>query len=120
MVRRKGTVNQQQLIVELKNAVDAARIADPVKGFDPLARDRLTDLLERDFDSICSFKVQHNLGRERRDWLRSLVLHEFDVTAEEYDAWKPGNPWDPFHDEAIDLGAWEDLEPTYPPQPPYD
>jgi len=120
VVRRKGTRSQEQLIPELKDAVDAARIADPVNGLDPLARHRLADLVQRDFDSVCSFKVQHNLGSERRDWLRSFVLHEFDVTPEEYDAWKPGDPWPAFDDEPIDLEAWQDLEPAPSPNPRRD
>lgn len=68
------TMSQAALVRELKPAIDAVRIADPVGGVHPSARRRLRRLIRENPTSIQSFHVLYNIGRERKQWLEPLIV----------------------------------------------
>ena len=68
-------MSQVELVRELKGAIDAARIADPITGINPSARRRLKRLITTNPTSIRSFHVLYNIGQERKDWLEPLIDH---------------------------------------------
>lgn len=72
----EGELSQDQLLPELKAAIDAVRIAHPVNGPNPSARRTLRRLIRENAVGVRSFKVLYNLGRERRDWFLELLAHE--------------------------------------------
>lgn len=67
------TLSQVALVRELKPAIDAVRIADPVAGVHPSARKRLRRLIKENPRSVQSFHVLYNIGRERKLWLEPLI-----------------------------------------------
>lgn len=67
------TMSQVALVRELKPAIDAARIADPVSGISPTARRRLRRLIRENPRSVRSFHVLYNIGAERKAWLEPLI-----------------------------------------------
>lgn len=84
-------MSQNQLVIELKRAIDTARIAHPARGMNPAARRTLRKLIEDNQSNTFAFKVLYNLGRERRDWLLKLVEHE---TNQPRSAFLPAeSPW---------------------------
>ena len=75
MVRPIDSISQVQLVRELKDAIDAARIADPITGINPAARRRLKRLIVNNPTSIRSFHVRYNIGQERTAFLEPIVDH---------------------------------------------
>ena len=73
---RNGALSQDKLLVELKAAIDAVRIAHPINGPNPGARRTLKKLITDNLAGVQSFKVLYNLGRERRMWFLQLLAHE--------------------------------------------
>lgn len=67
------TISQESLVRELKPAIDAVRIADPIRGVNPAARRRLRRLISENPTSVRSFKVLYNIGQERSEWLQPLI-----------------------------------------------
>lgn len=76
MVRQIDSMSQPELVRELKQAIDAARIADPVTGINPSARRRLRRLIRENPTSVRSFHVLYNIGRSRKDWIEPLITAE--------------------------------------------
>ena len=74
-----GPLSQDDLLVELKTAIDAVRISHPVKGPNPAARRRLKALIRDNPRGVQSFKVLYNLGRERGRWFLVLLSDELGV-----------------------------------------
>lgn len=72
-------MSQNDLLPKLKAAIDAVRIADPVKGPNPSARRTLRRLISENASAVTSFKVGYNLGRERRDWFLEFLAHELAI-----------------------------------------
>ena|SRR6188472_62675 len=75
----RGELPQDDLLAELKPAIDAVRIAHPVHGPNPSARRKLRRLITENPAGVRSFKVLYNLGRERGYWFMELAAHELGV-----------------------------------------
>lgn len=70
------TLPQDKLLVQLRNAIDEARIAHPINGTSPAARRRVRKLLIENPRSVRSSHVWQNLGKARREWLMPLLNGE--------------------------------------------
>lgn len=75
-MRRIDTLPQDDLIVELRDAIDAVRIADPIYGSPPSVRRRLRRLIKENPTSVRRPRVLHNIGKARAEWLAPLVERE--------------------------------------------
>lgn len=75
-MRKIDTLPQSQLVLELRDAIDAVRIADPIRGPSPAARKRLRRLIRENPHSITTIHVSHNVGKVRMDWLEPLIEAE--------------------------------------------
>lgn len=75
-MRKLDTLPQSELVPELRNAIDAVRIADPIRGPSPAARRRLRRLIRENPRSIRTIHVAHNVGKVRMDWLEPLIEAE--------------------------------------------
>jgi hypothetical protein len=73
MVARIDKLPQPELVLALREAVDAAMIADPLRGPSPAARKRLLRLIRENPTSVRSPHVVHNIGARRAEWLRPIL-----------------------------------------------
>jgi hypothetical protein len=73
---KRTPVPQDHVLAALQVAIDEARIADPVRGPRPHARRKIRRILRDHPEQARSFKVLYNLGRERREWLITLMEHD--------------------------------------------
>lgn len=75
-MRKIDTLPQHRLVPELRDAIDAVRIADPLRGPSPAARKKLRRLIRENPHSIGTLHVRHNIGRIRAEWLDPLIAQE--------------------------------------------
>lgn len=75
-MRKIDTLPQSQLVPELRDAIDAVRITDPLRGPSAASRRRLRRLIKENPHSIRTIHVAHNLGRARIEWLEPLLESE--------------------------------------------
>ena len=72
-MKKIDTLPQDKLLLQLRNAIDEARISDPLKGTDQAARRRVRRLIRENPRSIRSSHVWQNLGKARREWVEPLI-----------------------------------------------
>ena len=72
-MRRIDALPQAHLVTELRRAIDAVRITDPLRGPSPAARQRLRKLIRANPHSVRAQHVHHNIGRERSEWVIPLI-----------------------------------------------
>lgn len=77
-MRRRGTLSQAELASELREAIDAVRIADPLRGPSPAARKRLRRLIRENHAAIDTIHIHHNVGRVRMEWVAPLIAAELE------------------------------------------
>lgn len=72
-MKKIDALPQDKLALQLRNAIDEARIADPIKGTDGAARRRLRKLIRENPTSVRSPHVMHQIGKLRREWMAPLI-----------------------------------------------
>jgi hypothetical protein len=75
-MRKLDDLPQDQLTSELRDAIDKARIADPIRGPSAAAKKRVRRLIRENPRSVLSTHVQANLGVHRREWIAPLIEQE--------------------------------------------
>lgn len=72
-MKKIDSLPQDKLALQLRNAIDEARFADPIRGVPRAARQRVRRLIEENPRSVRSVHVQHNVGKQRWAWLQPLL-----------------------------------------------
>lgn len=75
-MRKLDTLPQSELVPELREAIDAVRIADPLRGPSAASRRKLRRLIRENPRSIQTVHVRHNVGKVRMEWLAPLIASE--------------------------------------------
>jgi hypothetical protein len=73
MAAKIDTLPQDDLVPALRDAIDAVRIADPLRGPSPAARRKLRRMIRENPHGVRTPHVLHNIGKARAQWLALLV-----------------------------------------------
>lgn len=75
-MQKIDTLPQNELVNELREAIDAVRISDPLRGPSAAARRKLRRLIRENPHSVRTVHVRHNIGIVRAAWLEPLIESE--------------------------------------------